>query len=114
MYDDVIRESGGHAMEPLNKPRAGATEALWDAVLGGSPKQYVDIARGSDNEMRLERPVPYGLGPKPASASSRSLPIFAILAASRSLHPSRFGPNALRVGLIQRFLSGMDADPCRN
>ena len=28
-----------------------------------SPKQYVDIARAPDEEMRPERPVPLGLGP---------------------------------------------------
>ena len=32
--------------EPLNKSRAGATEALWDAVLGGSPKQYREYCEG--------------------------------------------------------------------
>src|SRR5688572_21787615 len=48
--------------EPLNKPRAGATEARWDAVLGGRAKQYVDIASESDDEMRPCCPVPSGCG----------------------------------------------------
>ena len=48
--------------EPLNKPRTGATEARWDAVLGGGPKQYVDIARDDDDEMRPCRSVPSGYG----------------------------------------------------
>src|SRR5918912_1017639 len=91
--------------EPLNKPRAGATEALWDAVLGGSPKQYREYCEGFRQPNAPRAPRPFGLGPKRASASSRSLLIFSISAASRSLHPSRFGPNALHVGLVQRFLT---------
>src|SRR5688572_32474196 len=57
-----VRVVIGSIKEPLNKPRAGATEARWDAVLGGGPKQYVDIARADDDEMRPCCSVPSGYG----------------------------------------------------
>src|SRR5262252_3957111 len=40
-----------------------------------SPKQYVDIARAPDKEMRPERPVPLGLWPGRSSASLPGLTI---------------------------------------
>src|SRR5215813_11551299 len=40
-----------------------------------SPKQYVDIARVPDKEMRPERPVPLGLRPGRSSASLPGLTI---------------------------------------
>ena len=66
-------------------------------------QQYREYCKRVRQRNAPRSPRPFGLGPKRASAASRSLRIFAILASSRSLHPSRFGPNALRVGLIQRF-----------
>src|SRR5262245_14355035 len=40
-----------------------------------SPKQYVDIARAPDKEMRPQRPVPLGLRPGRSSASLPGLTI---------------------------------------
>ena len=40
-----------------------------------SPKQYVDIARAPDKEMRPERPVPLGERPGRSSASLPGLTI---------------------------------------
>src|SRR5215510_14780456 len=40
-----------------------------------SPKQYVDIARAPDKEMRPERPVPLGLRPGRSAAALPSLTI---------------------------------------
>src|SRR5215813_10629922 len=40
-----------------------------------SPKQYVDIARAPDKDMRPERPVPLGLRPGRSSASLPGLTI---------------------------------------
>ena len=34
-----------------------------------SPKEYVDIARAPDNEMRPDRPVPFGLRPGRSAAA---------------------------------------------
>jgi hypothetical protein len=102
---------GRPGTESLNKPRAGATEAMWDVVLGASPKQYREYCEGLRQRNAPTVPRPAGLGPKRASAASRSLPIFAILASSRFLHPPRFGSNALHVGLVQRFPAIRRAPP---
>ena len=40
-----------------------------------SPKQYVDIARGPDEEMRPESPRPFGLRPGRSAASLPGLTI---------------------------------------
>src|SRR5262247_3581291 len=40
-----------------------------------SPKQYVDIARAPDKEMRPDRPVPLGLWPGRSAAALPSLTI---------------------------------------
>ena len=77
-----------------------------------SPKQYVDIARAPDKEMRPERPVPLGLGPgrcpslRPVRVAAKTagccvalLDNIDILPSSGALHPVRPGHNASRAWL---------------
>src|SRR5687767_15996030 len=87
MSAGVMAESAGCIRESLNESRAGATESGWDAVLGGGPKQYVDIARADDDEMRPCRLRPVGLRPQRASAASPRLPISTYwLRSAPSIH----------------------------
>ena len=53
------------------------------------PKEYVDIARGPDAEMRPDRPVPPGCG-------VALLDHIDIWPSSGALHPVRPGHNASR------------------
>ena len=61
-----------------------------------SPKQYVDIARGPDEEMRPDRPVPFGVAARTAVCCVALLDNIDILPSSGALHPVRPGHNASR------------------
>src|SRR5215470_1681946 len=92
-----------------------------------SPKQYVDIARAPDKEMRPQRPVPLGLRPGRSAAALPSLTIStyglprapcirSVLATthhapgyetgSNKSKPHRFGGD--RDALCERSTSGRD------
>ena len=48
------------AAEPISVSDTCATEARWDAVLGGSRRRIDSMLGATDNEMRPDRPVPSG------------------------------------------------------
>src|SRR4030095_4881605 len=48
-------------LEPISMVDTCATEARWDAVLGGSRRRIDSMLGATDNEMRQDRPVPCGV-----------------------------------------------------
>src|SRR5688572_3165248 len=46
-----------YALEPVSYSGTCATEARWDAVLGGSRRRIDSMLGATDNEMRPDRPV---------------------------------------------------------
>ena len=61
-----------------------------------SPKQYVDIARGPDEEMRPGRPVPFGVAARTVVCFVIRLDHIDIWPASGALYTVRPGHNASR------------------
>ena len=61
-----------------------------------SPKQYVDIARGPDEEMRPDRPVPFGVAARTVVCIVALLDHIDIWPSSGALHTVRPGHNASR------------------
>ena len=64
-----------------------------------SPKQYVDIARAPDNEMRPDRPVPSGVAARTVGCFVALLDHIDIWLSSGASHPVRPGHNASRAWL---------------
>ena len=64
-----------------------------------SPKQYADIARAPDKEMRPDRPVPSGVAARTVSCFVVLLDHIDICPSSDALHPVRPGHNASRAWL---------------
>jgi hypothetical protein len=60
------------------------------------PKQYVDIARAPDKEMRPDCPVPFGVAARTVGCIVALLDHIDIWPASGALHPVRPGHNASR------------------
>ena len=61
-----------------------------------SPKQYVDIARAPDKEMRPDRPVPSGVAARTVGCCVALLGHIDICPSSGALHPVRPDHNASR------------------
>ena len=61
-----------------------------------SPKQYVDIARAPDKEMRPDRPVPSGVAARTVVYCVTLLDHIDIWPATCASHPVRPGHNASR------------------
>jgi hypothetical protein len=61
-----------------------------------SAKQYVDIARAPDKEMRPVRPVPSGVAARTVGCIVALLDHIDIWPSSGALHPVRPGHNASR------------------
>ena len=61
-----------------------------------SPKQYVDIARAPDKEMRPDRPVPYGVAARTVAYCVTLLDHIGIWPSSGALYTVRPGHNASR------------------
>jgi hypothetical protein len=61
-----------------------------------SPKQYVDIARAPDKEMRPDRPVPSGVAARTVVCCVTLLDHIDIWPSSGASHPVRPGHNASR------------------
>ena len=61
-----------------------------------SPQQYVDIARAPDEEMRPERPVPFGVAARPVVCFVARLDHIDIWPAPCASHTVRPGHNASR------------------
>jgi hypothetical protein len=64
-----------------------------------SPKQYVDIARAPDEEMRPDRPVPSGVAARTVVYCVTLLDHIDIWPSSGALHTVRPGHNASRAWL---------------
>jgi hypothetical protein len=61
-----------------------------------TPKQYVDIARAPDKEMRPDRPVPSGVAARTVGCFVALLDHIDIWPSSGALHPVHPGHNASR------------------
>ena len=77
------RHRGLLLRESLNKPRADATEAMWDAVLGASPKQYREYYKGLRQRNAPTAPRPDGLAQN-ARQLRRASRIHHVLGLTRS------------------------------
>jgi hypothetical protein len=64
-----------------------------------SPKQYVDIARVPDDEMRPDCPVPFGVAARTVVCCVARLDYIDIWPAPAALHTVRPGHNASRAYL---------------
>jgi len=58
-----------HSLEPISIVGTCATEAMWDAVLGGEPAAICRYCKGSRQQDAPRSPRPCGLRPGRASAS---------------------------------------------
>src|SRR5689334_4265221 len=75
--------------EPISCIGTCATEAMWDADLGGSPAAICRYCKGDRHQHAPRLPRPFGLRPGRASVLSLGLPIstYWLHLASRIHHP---------------------------
>src|ERR1700741_410335 len=87
------------SLEPISYTGTCATEARWDAVLGGSRRRIDSMLGATDNEMRPDRPVPFGVAARTVVCIVALLDNIDILPSSGALHTVRPGHNASRAWL---------------
>src|ERR1700752_2975358 len=79
--------------EPISYIGTCATEARWDAVLGGSRRRIDSMLGATDNEMRPDRPVPFGVAAR-RPADGGAVPARSRVGATRSGTSAPLAPRA--------------------